>query len=90
MLASTPDVALVDIGLPDMDGYEVARRLRERLPELKPRLIAVTGYGQEADKQRARLAGFEQHLTKPVDSVVLEQALGGRASPGNPERSSSA
>jgi signal transduction histidine kinase len=62
-----PDVALLDIGLPVMDGFELARQLRSH-PELASiRLIAVTGYGQEHDRQRTRAAGFDAHLVKPVD-----------------------
>ncbi|MDI1446394.1 ATP-binding protein [Polyangium sp. 6x1] len=61
-----PDIALLDIGLPVMDGYELAHRLRER-PELERlRLIAVTGYGQESDRSLSRKAGFDAHLVKPV------------------------
>ncbi|MDI3286853.1 ATP-binding protein [Polyangium sp. 15x6] len=61
-----PDIALLDIGLPVMDGYELAHRLRER-PELtRLRLIAVTGYGQESDRSLSREAGFDAHLVKPV------------------------
>jgi signal transduction histidine kinase len=62
-----PDVALLDIGLPAMDGYEVARRLRDLLGERTPALIALTGYGQESDRARSRAAGFDRHLVKPVD-----------------------
>ncbi len=64
-----PDVALLDIGLPMMDGYELARLLRSSMPSV--RLIAVTGYGQNADKARAFAAGFELHLVKPVDVDAL-------------------
>jgi signal transduction histidine kinase len=72
-----PDVALLDIGLPVMDGYELARHLRE-LPGLSSlRLIAVTGYSQEADRQEAEAAGFEHFLVKPVQLEELHEALGG-------------
>lgn len=72
-----PDAVLLDIGLPEMDGYEVARRLREE-PELAAtRLIALTGYGQDADRQRAVEARFDSHMVKPVDLKALEQALAG-------------
>jgi CheY-like chemotaxis protein len=72
-----PDIVLLDIGLPGMDGYEVAQQIRE-LPGLGGiRLIAVTGYGRLEDRQRAREAGFDDHLVKPVDLTVLEQKLTG-------------
>jgi CheY-like chemotaxis protein len=76
-----PDVALIDIGLPVMDGYELARHLSAH-PDLKGiRLIAVTGYGQERDRSRSRDAGFVGHLVKPVDlsqvhDVVESTSLG--------------
>ncbi len=67
-----PDVVILDIGLPGMSGYEVARQLRE-LPEFKRTpLVAVTGYGQEDDRRRSREAGFDYHLTKPTDPDVLQ------------------
>jgi CheY-like chemotaxis protein len=70
-----PDVVLLDIGLPGMSGYEVAQKLRE-LPGLRDvKLIAVTGYGRSDDRIRARDAGFDDHLTKPVEFSVLEQTL---------------
>jgi CheY-like chemotaxis protein len=72
-----PDVVLLDIGLPGMDGYEVAQRMRE-LPGLRDiRLVAVTGYGRSDDRLRARDAGFDDHLTKPVEFAVLERTLAG-------------
>jgi signal transduction histidine kinase/ActR/RegA family two-component response regulator len=70
-----PDVAFIDIGLPDMDGYEVARRLRLTEHGRQIILIALTGYGQFQDRQRAEEAGFDLHLTKPVDADVLESVL---------------
>jgi CheY-like chemotaxis protein len=76
-LATRPDVALVDIGLPGLDGYEVAQRLRRHLGE-DVRLIALTGYGQPEDQRKSRQAGFNAHLTKPVDPEVLTAALGPR------------
>jgi CheY-like chemotaxis protein len=72
-----PDVVLLDIGLPGMDGYEVAQKMRE-LPGLRNiRLVAVTGYGRSDDRRRAREAGFDDHLTKPVEFAVLERMLAG-------------
>jgi CheY-like chemotaxis protein len=65
-----PEVALLDIGLPGMDGYEVARRTRAALGR-GVRLIALTGYGSEEDRRRAFAAGFDFHLTKPADPEEL-------------------
>jgi signal transduction histidine kinase len=70
-----PEVMLLDIGLPGMDGYEVARRLRAMSGGQKIRLIALTGYGQQEDRQRALAAGFDDHLVKPVDHGKLAAAL---------------
>lgn len=67
-----PDIVLLDIGLPGMDGYEIARRLRRVLTEKNTLLVAMTGYGQEEDKKQAREAGFDIHLTKPVSGEVME------------------
>ena len=72
---SRPDVVVLDIGLPGMDGYEVARRLRT-LPQFRSTaLIALTGYGQDSDRESSRRAGFDHHLTKPVDPDVLERLI---------------
>jgi len=70
-----PDIAILDIGLPVMDGYELARKLREQLGPETPRLIAVTGYGQDADRARAREAGFGQYLVKPIALDALMRLL---------------
>lgn len=70
----TPQVALVDIGMPHVDGYEVARRVRE-LESRRPILVAVTGWGSQADKQQAREAGFDYHLTKPLEYATLAALL---------------
>jgi signal transduction histidine kinase/ActR/RegA family two-component response regulator len=73
--AFKPQVALLDIGLPVMDGYELARRLREQ-PELdRLHLFAITGYGQESDRERSRAAGFQEHLVKPIDLAQLTQLI---------------
>jgi CheY-like chemotaxis protein len=69
------DVALIDIGLPGIDGYEVARRVRGMPNGKAIRLAAVTGYGEDADKQRAHSAGFDDHLTKPVKIERLQELL---------------
>jgi len=76
-----PDVALIDIGLPEINRYEVARRIRA-LPQFKDiLLIAQTGWGRDTDRERARQAGFDYHLTKPIDHQRLEKILTGRADP---------
>jgi CheY-like chemotaxis protein/anti-sigma regulatory factor (Ser/Thr protein kinase) len=68
-----PDIVLLDIGLPDIDGYEVARQLKREKPA--PYIVALTGYGQSEDKERAEHAGFNYHLTKPVGLADIEQVL---------------
>jgi PAS domain S-box-containing protein len=72
-----PDVVLLDIGLPGMDGYEVAKALRAQPGLERTRLIALTGYGQETDRRRSSLAGFDHHLVKPVDVDHLRRLLSG-------------
>ena len=74
-----PDVVLLDIGLPGIDGYEVARRLRTLVQHRPMKIVAVTGWGEEADKQRSREAGIDVHLVKPIDSTDLQSALGAGA-----------
>ncbi|MEP7069885.1 MAG: response regulator, partial [Usitatibacter sp.] len=66
-----PDIVVCDIGLPGMDGYQVIARLRETLEGPMPVMIAVTGYGQPEDRARTQAAGFDHHLTKPVDVEAL-------------------
>jgi len=70
-----PDVAVLDIGLPVMDGYELAQHIRERLGPRAPRLLALSGYGQDGDKRSSREAGFERHLVKPVRAEELVAAI---------------
>jgi CheY-like chemotaxis protein len=71
-----PSVVLLDIGLPVMDGYEVAARLRAEAGPGAPALVAITGYGQSADKLRAATAGFSEHLVKPVDLGTVLAVVG--------------
>lgn len=79
-----PDVALVDIGLPGIDGYEVARRVRAH--GRRPILIAFTGYSQPEDKRRAIEAGFDDVLVKPVDPTALTALLATLEIPGRGSR----
>jgi len=72
-----PDVVLLDIGLPLMDGYEVARRLRQTPQTAGALLIALTGYGQQGDRQRGKDAGFDGHMLKPVDPHALARMIDG-------------
>jgi signal transduction histidine kinase len=74
--AYRPEITLLDIGLPGMDGYEVARHIRESTELSSIMLIAMTGYGRDEDRKRAREAGFDHHLVKPIDLDLLEQMLG--------------
>ncbi|HKW93824.1 MAG TPA: CHASE3 domain-containing protein [Methylomirabilota bacterium] len=75
VLSHQPDVIFLDLGLPGMSGYDVARRLRATPGVGAVRLVALTGYGTEADRQKARDAGFDLHLAKPVDPLALDAIL---------------
>jgi PAS domain S-box-containing protein len=70
-----PDVVLLDIGLPLMDGYEVAQRLRAHVPVQKMRIVALSGYGRQADRDKAAQAGFDDYLVKPVEPTALGEFL---------------
>ena len=72
---TSPDVLFLDIGLPDMDGYELARRLRGLPETARSTLVALTGYGQLQDKERAKDAGFDHHLVKPAKVVDVLSLL---------------
>jgi PAS domain S-box-containing protein len=72
----TPDIGILDIGLPAMDGYELARRLRAEPRVARMRLIALTGYGRDPDRHRALAGGFDEHLVKPVSAERLLEVLG--------------
>jgi PAS domain S-box-containing protein len=85
--AFRPEVVLLDIGLPGMDGYEVARHLRKEKGSEGLVLVALTGYGQEADRRRAKAAGFDHHLIKPVTPDAILAVLGPSEPPPGPSRS---
>jgi CheY-like chemotaxis protein len=70
-----PDVVLLDIGLPRLNGYEAARQIRHQPGGRSVTLIALTGWGQDEDKRRSREAGFDHHMTKPVEPAALEKLL---------------
>jgi PAS domain S-box-containing protein len=84
--AHRPSVVLLDIGMPGLNGYDVAREIRTRFPEHPATLVALTGWGQEDDRRRAREAGFDHHLVKPAEIDALQKLLssierGGASSP---------
>src|SRR5690606_35287308 len=87
ILQSCPDLAVVDIGLPDVSGYDVARAVKKRAQALPPYLVAMTGFGQDKDREAALKAGFNQHLTKPVDvdrlTSMLSAACAAKTRPSN-------
>ena len=87
ILEQRPDIAFIDIGLPDMDGYELARQVRSALGHDKPLLVALSGFSQRRDRERASSAGFDDHLAKPANPAdlrrLLTQARRGSAEPAN-------
>ena len=70
-----PDILLLDLGMPKLDGYETARRMRETDEGRRVFLVALTGWGQEEDRRRSFEAGFDEHMTKPVQKSALQQIL---------------
>ncbi|HVA44838.1 MAG TPA: response regulator [Pirellulales bacterium] len=74
-IAESPDAVILDLGLPEIDGYEVARRIRQHSHLAQVPLVAVTGYGQDSDRERSLEAGLAAHIVKPVDSRKLGEIL---------------
>jgi two-component system CheB/CheR fusion protein len=83
--AFVPALIFLDIGMPGMDGYEVAQRLRRMAMLDHARLIALTGFGGDQDRRRAAQAGFYRHVTKPVDPGLLRTVIADRAEPSTHE-----
>ena len=81
-----PDVALIDIGMPGMTGYDVARELRAEFGRQRPLLIAVTGWKQSSDKILARIAGFDHHVAKPFEAKTLLELIAPLAEGSNTPR----
>ena len=79
-----PDVALLDLGMPKLNGYEAARSIRQQSWGQHMMLVALTGWGQAEDKRRSREAGFDAHLVKPVDFDALENLVATCKRDGNP------
>jgi CheY-like chemotaxis protein len=75
VMSQTPDAVLMDLGMPRIDGFELARRIRELPGGQAVKLIAMSGWGQPADRERALAAGIDEHLVKPVDPVRLREVL---------------
>jgi CheY-like chemotaxis protein len=80
------EVAVLDIGMPGLDGYELAVQMREHLGSSSPQMIALTGYGRPEDRQRILAAGFAAHLVKPVDPSKLLQVIAAAAQPSRPSQ----
>jgi CheY-like chemotaxis protein len=75
LVRQRPDIAFVDIGLPDIDGYELAKRVRAQLGAQPLQLVALSGFGQRCDRERALGAGFDHHLAKPASPADLQRLL---------------
>jgi CheY-like chemotaxis protein len=73
--AFIPDIVLLDLGMPGMDGFEVCRQMRAMRLERRPTIVAMTGWGRDEDRTRTTEAGFDHHLVKPVDRAALERVL---------------
>jgi CheY-like chemotaxis protein len=73
--AHESDVVILDLGMPNVSGFEAARRIRALRPGKRPTLVALSRWGQEADRERTRAAGFDHHVTKPAVLVDLQQIL---------------
>jgi CheY-like chemotaxis protein len=82
--SNPPELVLLDIGLPGMDGFEIAQRMRQELGLKDAILVAITGYGQEEDRRRSREAGFDAHLVKPIDPDRLNSLLSSTRLPSSP------
>lgn len=80
--AQSPDVILMDIGLPRISGYEAARRIRQDCKDKELMIIALTGWGQEDDRRRSAEAGIDHHLVKPLDLAQLKRLLAPAQAPG--------
>jgi len=82
-----PDVVLLDIGMPRLNGYDAAHRICEALSDKPPLMVAITGWGQAEDRKRSRTAGFDHHFVKPVDPATLMQLIAsGACKPANDDR----
>lgn len=82
--AELPDIAVIDVGLPGLDGYEIARSFRREPASSRVTLVALTGYGTPEARERSRAAGFDHHLIKPIDPEVLRTLMMGGDPPAQP------
>jgi two-component system CheB/CheR fusion protein len=73
--AQRPDVILMDIGLPGLNGYDAAQQIRVQNPDMQVLIVALTGWGQESDRLRSAAAGIDHHLVKPLDLAALREIL---------------